>query len=377
MELENGLTNATNVTIEVLERHETMQERAEQIFREPANVVIVVLALIGLMANILTAMATAYIPGRQTTHSKLIISLSLADICITISIFLHVWVTITSRPHLREYCLEVANRGFLTFALLASLINLLVMGIDHYVAVIRPLHYHLIMSPTRANIILVAIWIISALGGFLEIIVGGFLHGKESGNFCFNVLYNNNSFDAQLLVLCFVVLEMLTLIYLYCHIFQKIKSSTYIAQLNAQSLLQRQSANSSLHSKKAIITTILIVGTFMVTWIPYSVYNISGVIVYKTCDNLEYLNKFVDIFIKIHNILWILVQCNCIFDPLIYAVRTPVVQQGYKRMMNKLNLCHSMNNKTPVTRRYSYRASARTYSSELDIQLAQEPQHEQ
>ena len=31
-----------------------------------------------------------------------------------------------------------------------------------------------------------------------------------------------------------------------------------------------------------------------------------------------------------------------------------------------------MNNKTPVKRSYSYSASARTYSSELDIQLAQD-----
>lgn len=361
--LKYGSTNITNVSLD----YEIGSDIGENIFSEPANVIIVILSIIGLVANTLTIIATAHIPGRQTTHSKLIISLCIADTCITVSVFLHVLVKVTS-PLLPPDCLVVANKGFLCFALLASLINLLVMGIDHFIAVIRPLHYHLIMSPTRANIMLIVIWIICALvGGFLEVIVGAFQNDINEENFCRQV--NMDSFDAQLPVLCLVVLQMFVLIYLYCHIFHIIKTSTYMLQLNAQSLL-RDSGNTHFHSRKAIITTIIIVGTFMVTWVPYSVYHITGIIMFNACNNPENLVKFIDVFIKIHNILWIMVQCNCIFDPLIYAVRTPAVQQGYKNLMNKLNLRHTTENGTPSS--CSHRALARTYSSEMDVQLAQD-----
>ena len=363
MELKYGLTNTTNITMD----NETDLDSGENLFSDPANVVIVILSIIGLVANVLTIIATANIPGRQTTHSKLIISLSIADICITVSVFLHVLVKVSS-PLQQPDCIDVANRGFLCFALLASLINLLVMGIDHFVAVIRPLHYHLIMSPTRTNIMLVVIWIICALvGGFLEILVAAFQNENDSESFCSQVKWG--SFDAQLVVLCLVVLQMFVLIYLYCHIFHKIKNSTYILQLNAQSLL-RDSGNTHFHSRKAIITTIIIVGTFMITWVPYSVYHITGIIVAKTMDNPENLFKFLEVFIKIHNILWIMVECNCVCDPLIYAVRTPAVQQGYKHLMNKLDLRRTTENGTPLS--CSHRASARTYSSEMDVQLAQD-----
>ena len=365
--LKYGLTNGTNISLDYDAVIDTMLDDSVDLFSDPLNVVMVVLSIIALLGNALTIIATAHIPGRQTTHSKLIISLCIADICITVSVFLHVLVKEISKLE-RQHCLEVANRGFLCFALLASLINLLVMGIDHFVAVIRPLHYHLIMSPTRANIILIAIWIISALtGGFLDIIVTALQRKNDREDFCYQAIMD--SFDAQLVVLSLVVLQMFVLIYLHCNIFHKIKTSTYMFQLNAQSLL-RDSGSTHFHSRKAIITTVIIVGSFMITWVPYSIYHLTGTIVMKTCNNPESMYKYVNVFIKINNILWIMVQFNCIFNPLIYAVRTPAVRQGYKQLMNKLHICHSTDNDTQLS--CSHKASARTYSSEMDIQLAQD-----
>lgn len=369
-EMEAESSNLTTTSTHQVHKQETLKERAEELFSEPANVVIVVLALTGLVANILTVAATTHIPGRQTTHSRLIISLSIADFCITLSVLLHFLVKVTSPLHEDEYCTEEAARSFLDFALLASLINLLAMGIDHYIAVLKPLHYHLIMSKTRANIMILAIWFISVLGGLLNVIVGSFLDSEVTGDFCYHVL--TDGFEAQVPILCLVLLEMLILIYLYCHIFHIIKSSSYQIRLNARSLLRRQSANCNLHSRKAIITTLLIVGTFMVCWIPYSVYHLAGTILIHTQDR-ETLSKHQDTLILIHYILWILVQFNSLFDPLIYAVRTPVVQQGYKCMIKKLlKPFRSAERNIILTRTFSQRELARTYSSEIDINLAED-----
>ena len=360
----SSMINITNTSDIATDEQETGWAA---IFSEPTNVVIIIVSFIGLLANLLTVMATAHIPGNQTTHSKLIISLSIADMCITLSVFLHVLVKATFPLHMTESCTEVANEGFLNFALLATLINLLTMGIDHYVAIMKPLHYHLIMSHTRANIMVAAIWTISALGGFLDIIIGSFLDTDNTVNVCDKVY--SDKFNAQIPTLSLVIGEMIILVYLYCHIFHKVKSSTYQFQNKAQCVRRRRSENNNMHSRKAVITTIIIVGTFMVCWIPNSIFHIGGLILLRV--NPESVLSILNYIWFINNVLWILVLSNTLCDPLIYAVRLPVVQLGYKVMISKLfRTCKLVETRdSEFKRKFSHRESGRTYSSEVDVHI--------
>lgn len=156
--------------------NQSMTEGASigEILGDPLNIVLLTISLLALAANLLTIVATLHIPRGQTAHSKLILSLSVADICIIVSVFLHLTERIAEKHH-EMSCILVANKGFLDFALLATLVNLLAMGIDHYIAIKKPLHYHFIMSSTRTNVMIIIIWAISLLGGLLEIIIGAIL----------------------------------------------------------------------------------------------------------------------------------------------------------------------------------------------------------
>ena len=323
-------------------KYMTMGDRAEELFKEPIYIVLVLLSICALFANLLSFGATLnipplssgitlYIPIRRTAHIKLIISLSLSDMCVACSVFLHIVVRVTQPHHEEEYCIEVLNEGFLNFALLASLLNLLAMGIDHYLAVKKSLSYHRIMSPVRANIMIASVWVISLLCTVLDIPMGILQGSHDSCDFCCRVY--KNILNVQLVVMCLVLVETMLLIYLYCHIFLLVRSTTS-QQFENDSHSQVHQESTSIHSKKTIITTLFIVGTFMVCLIPNSVFQIFVVI--KLHHNRESMQKHFHLYLLIHNIFWLLMVSNSLADPIIYALRLPRVRHGYSRMFTKI-----------------------------------------
>ena len=333
-------------TVDSTTAAKTVDQRMRDILLEPLNIVLIALSLIGLVANSLSIIATLHIPHGQTTHSKLIINLAVSDICIILSVFLNVVEKVTSPLHLSTNCVEVANQAFLDFALLAILMNLLAMGIDHYIAIIKPMHYHQIMSNFRGNMIIVFIWIISLFGGFLDIIVGGFkeTNSDESDNVDFCSKVYRDDFQAMLIIFGLVLVELVILGYIYLCIFCEVRQ-----------LLKRGATlhQDDMHNKKAIITTLLIIGTFMVCLVPNSLFQLIVYILIHT-DRAALMSSLHTILF-IHNALWVLMLSNSICDPVIYALRLADVQRGYKRMVAKLCIFRNRKEWWEETRTFSRR----------------------
>lgn len=344
----SSFSNVSNNFSDGLDETKTVSQRVQDILYDPLNIVLIVLSFIGLLANSLSIAATLHIPHGQTTHSKLIINLAVSDICIILSVFLHVLVAVLSPLHINEYCFEVANQEFLNFSLLAILINLLAMGLDHYIAIMKPLHYHEIMSRCRGNLMLILIWIISLTGGLLDLIVGAFWH-DGSNDFCETVY--RDGFDAQIFIFGLVLLELLVLIYLYLQIFLEVKKLLVRGQAMHQD---------DMHNKKAIVTTLLIIGTFMICLAPNSVFQITIQILLRT-DRQSVMDS-IPIILLIHQILWILMLANSLCDPIIYALRLRDVQRGYRCMLWKL--CKRSRPKNSHC--HARRNTARMYMSDTD-----------
>ena len=90
------------------------------------------IACLGLIANVLNIAAVAHVPQSRSPHSKLITSLSISDIGIALQQILE-----GSVYFMRYYsaCFGyIIPNVLLPFALLATLLNLFALGIDHYIA---------------------------------------------------------------------------------------------------------------------------------------------------------------------------------------------------------------------------------------------------
>lgn len=278
-------------------------------------------SIFGLVLNALSIAALLQQPNGQTLHSKLIISLGVSDSFIDI-FYVFVLVDVICEIPPEHVCIFSAAKKGLEVALFATLLNVLGMGFDHYLAIVKPLHYHGIRSKFRANLMILLIWILSIIGTLSDIIAGvASDNGLSSTSFCVHVA--SDDFDARVVPYSLVIFDFFVLIFLYARVFLEYKK--FIAR--------RQTFHSGeLHNMKAVVTTVLIIGTFLICWMPISVYWF-----------LQYFKLIVWEY-DMQLLTLCLMLSNTLCDPIIYASRHPTVQEGYKIMFRKLSMmCDSDN----------------------------------
>ena len=281
---------------------------------------------LGLIMNILNIVAIANAPSRLTQHSKLIISLAVSDMCIVLPEILYIIISKTFEYDSISYnCYTVlAYFYFEPSVTLVSLFNIFALGIDHYIAIVKPMHYNRIVSNSRIRACVALIWIVSFIIVVTESIpeiINYYKNKDMETHFCTHMTweYRYNPKIPYFLV----IPELIVLIILYARIYVAYKKF----------VTRRQSFRpDNQHNNKAIVTTLLIIGTFMVGWVPYSIIFTVNSLSEKTfATKLRFDNAAF--------ILWAIfafIQLNSFCDALIYALRLEVVQQGYKTIFRKI-----------------------------------------
>ena len=279
-------------------------------------------SILATLANSLTIAALVHNPKGQTAHSKFIMSLAVSDCCIgtycLVESVIDHWLYFDLNPEMFR-CLYIFGIAFRNFSLLATLFNLLALGVDHYIAIVKPLHYNRIMSRFRTNFIIIIIWISSSMVASLPFVAQLFEYAAENafGNFCFFVAFISNLADLYKICYYFIMPEFLILTFLYVKVFleyRKFEARRQTLQLD------------DMHNKKAIITTLLIIGSFFLFWMPQFLYTI--------INSINYTRVYFRI--KGNLITFVLVLLNALCDPIIYGFRLPVVREGYRIMFRKL-----------------------------------------
>lgn len=296
------------------------EEKAAELFSKPVEVISITFCIVGLIANFFSVTATAHIPRGQSTHSKLIISLGVSDSLIQAALILHSTLLIFSTW---DDCTKMIKRLLLDIALLATLINLLVMAVDHYLAIVKPLQYRRFMSNFRGNCFIIFIWVFSVATGLLELIVG--LVKKTQVELPFCAVISSDEFDMELIIIGFIFVVLLVIVVIYTRIYILVKRLM---------VRDRMMYKDEMHGYKAIITTMLIIGTFTLFWAPNGVFQVYMYL--KVESDSMFVWMHLDKFILANDILLVILQLNSIADPLIYAIRLRDVQRGYKVIFYKL-----------------------------------------
>ena len=314
--------------------HLDVGERMGIIFSDPHKLVPFILGVVAISLNILAVLAILKIRGPLTSHYRFILSLAMSDILIGISVTLHV-ISIAVSPtyypgygpekeRLTSRCIYVVIKALNTTALNSTLLNLMGMAIDHFLAIVKPLHYPTLMNKQRASIIISIFWCIAILCGFSDFMSGypKFPRFARRYNYCEFIHLTKYQDEYPMFAIALLCATVMTVTY--------VNILTVISRRHHGMGFHQDSA---VRNKKAVITTLLILGTFVFCWLPMCLFQLIMIIQVKV--DPEPIKRWWPILSKADMYLFDLLMLNAICDPIIYAVRTREIRSAYHRLFHQ------------------------------------------
>ncbi len=239
-------------------------------------------------------------------------------------------------------CMFIGIKALNTTSLNITLLNLMGMAIDHFLAIVKPLHYPVLMHKRRASAIIAAFWLVAVLCGFSDFMSGyskypRFKHLYNYCEFVYLTKYQEEYPTFAIALMCAIVM-----ITSYVIILRVIRRCHRGIGAGAG----RQ--DNAVRNQKAVVTTLLILGTFLLCWLPMCLFQLALIIQVKI--DPRPLQKWIPILSQADTYLYDLLMLNAICDPIIYAVRMREIRAGYQRLCPccapKSSLCTNTNGDT-------------------------------
>ena len=175
----NISSNDTNV--EEQYDYYDVSDRAKIFFTDSSRIVALVIGMLALTANLLSLVVVTRAlkrAKRQAAHFGFMISLAASDMLFALSVMLFIVNKVVNplyypgygphTPRLFSRCIYIVLKALNTTALNIELLSLMGMAIDHYIAIIRPLHYASVLHKKSYIIIMIVFWTIAIICGFSD-----------------------------------------------------------------------------------------------------------------------------------------------------------------------------------------------------------------
>ncbi|XP_033006328.1 glucose-dependent insulinotropic receptor-like [Lacerta agilis] len=200
---------------------------------------------------------------------------------------------------------------------IGSILTLLLVSLDRYLAVKLPLHYPTLMSKKPIVFSLVVLWMVSSLVGHMPLIFSQLQQSELSGS-C-GVLAAAKS--DYLYIICFGIYipALLTLVCLHI----SVGRIAYLHQKQIQRVcLHPDTPTAPLRHFKALRTVLIVIICFVLFWTPYYV----TAIVKATCTSCILSSQLKDL-------LFILGEANSLINPFIYSLYSKDIRNQLVKMM--------------------------------------------
>ncbi|XP_064614636.1 glucose-dependent insulinotropic receptor-like [Liolophura sinensis] len=289
------------------------------------------LAVCGIIANAVSLAAMMHISGSFTSNQKLVFNLLLSNFFISVTLLLVVWNSILfpSFPSGKNgddwsLCQHVIMKSLVMMGHSISLLNLVALAFDHFMAINKPLKYIQVFTNHRVSVSLLGVWIISGIFGFSDFILPVPYYSYCEGHTMVNLCQSSycSAYETEYLLFCLVILCFLAMVYFYCRVFVKIYKYQQMAGRHQRKMKR---------NIKGLVTTLVIVGTFLVCWLPHAIFETYFVFMILA-DTSAVTGQFYTLLTVNYYLYWLWLL-NSICDPVIYALRMREVKLGYYRML--------------------------------------------
>ncbi|XP_066570199.1 melanocyte-stimulating hormone receptor [Amia ocellicauda] len=265
------------------------------------------LGLVSLVENILVVLA---IIKNRNLHSPMyyfICCLAVSDMLVSVSnvvetmfmLLFEQGVLLVTSDMMKQ--LDNVIDIMICSSVVSSLSFLSAIAADRYITIFYALRYHSIMTTQRAVAIIVIIWVTSTISSTL-----------------FIAYYTNTA-----VIICLITFFCIMLVFtavLYLHMF--ILAHLHSKRINAIQKSRRQHQATSM---KGAITLTILLGVFLICWGPFFLH----LILILSCPKSPYCTCFSSFF----NLFLILIICNSLIDPIIYAYRSQELRKTLKELV--------------------------------------------
>lgn len=266
-----------------------------------SSLFVVILILLTIFGNVLVIMAFKTFRRMRQVTNYFIVSLAVTDLLVAV-FAMPIWVAylITGPEWVLGEVLQMLWTSGDIMVSVASIWHLTFVSIDRYLCICATLKYHFIMTPFRAIVILVGIWLYSILVASL----GPILWGWRGYNLVVSILN--------------FILPVAVIFLTYFRIFQRAR---YHAQQIELSLSGKQ-GRFFRKELKATKTLAVVIGAFLVCWSPFFGLNLSYYIVQRAPSPM-----LVAIAKWAH-------YGNSSLNPFIYGVMNKDFRRAFKKLLS-------------------------------------------
>ena len=283
------------------------------------------LASLGIIANMIVLIGM--LGSRLWTSNQyiLIINLCICDLLLATSrlvmlIFDYLFVTYLKPEFL---CLGYIMDRFYYTSQMSTILTITTMTLDHYVAIILPLRYHVIFSRHRLVVCLITLWVMATLFGFTRLAFSLVMSVNDGEPFtvfmlCYNKYIPQNLQYEFYCLWAPITTAIVVMIYVYIRVLIEIRKSA----ASMRNMIGHSQSCDHKMNHRALITTLLILGTFIFGWVPYGICALPIRITGARMRLVE------------NHLLMILPVVNTICDPLIYSIRLTKVRQSIRKVFS-------------------------------------------
>ncbi|XP_054290754.1 melanocyte-stimulating hormone receptor-like [Macrosteles quadrilineatus] len=303
-----------------------------------ASSFLIVFCTVSLAVNVVILSSVCFM--RSRIYPTLYISLSLAG-ADTFSLFFYalglLFFTLLPRLGVRfdTPCAMLMLEALRMGAIMTTLFHLAALAGNHYLGILLPLHYPVYMARRNIQYCIIVLWTIPSSLLVLDMF---FLEG-DGFKMCPYHFLKRSKFRTRFSIPFFTTLGMM--IFIYLHIYKlvcKHQKQPLNGKYQGRRCYTRRSGgfSSSQVNEKAIITTLMILGSTIFGWAPAFTYY---ALFCEDCLFADYWNLQTPGELAVLLVINFLMICKTATNSYIYAFRMKEIKIALRRMRRRLLMC--------------------------------------